>query len=246
VQQEQKESGTIEINKATLWMIIAGVFFLALIASIFTQGFGIKDNQVTGVAVAPSLNPGAAPSGIPTGIANVDAAELVDDDPVLGKKDAPLTIVEFSDFQCPFCARFREQTLDQLKKEYIDTGKVRFVYRDFPLSSIHPYAEKAAEAAECADEQGKYWEYHDKLFENQQALDVVSLKKYAAELKLDAGKFADCLDSGKYEDEVAKDLADGSKVGITGTPGFIIGKRSLSGAQPFSNFKAAIDAELVG
>ena len=244
MQQEQKDSGTVEISKASLWMIIAGVFFLAFVVSIFTSGFGIVKDSPTGVAVGNNPAPLQPPSGIPTGVANVDAAEFADDDPVLGDKNAELTIVEFSDYQCPFCARFREQTLDQLKKEYIDTGKVRFVYRDFPLSSIHPYAQKAAEASECADEQGKFWEYHDKLFENQQALDVASLKNYAAGLKLDAGKFAECLDSGRYADETAKDLADGSRAGVTGTPAFIIGSRQLSGAQPFSNFKAAIDAEL--
>jgi len=242
--EEERKDGTIEINKSTLWMIVSIFLGILLVISLFTEGFGIgKDDGPTGFVAQPSPSPAAAPAGIPTGIINVNAAELVDDDPFIGNKNAELTIVEWSDFQCPFCARFREQTFDAIKKDYIDTGKVKFVYRDFPLS-FHENAENSAIAAECADEQGKFWEYHDRLFKNQQALDVASLKKYAGELKLDSGKFDKCLDSGKYKDEVNKDLADGSQAGIDGTPGFIIGSRQLSGAQPYASFKAAIDAEL--
>jgi len=168
-----------------------------------------------------------------------------DDDPFLGKENAPVVIVEFSDFQCPFCKRFRDQTFEKIKSEYIDTGKVKFVYRDFPLTSIHPYAWKAAEAAQCAHEQGKFWKYHDKLFENQQNLDVESLKKYAAELELNTSKLNSCLDSGKYEEEVRKDLEDGTKAGVTGTQAFFVNGRMISGAQEFSVFKGIIDS-LVG
>ncbi len=168
----------------------------------------------------------------------------VDDDPVLGDKNAPVIILEFSDFQCPYCGRFESQAFDQIKKDYIDTGKVKFVYRDFPLNSIHPYAQKAAEASECADEQGKYWEYHDKLFENQQALTVEDLKEYAKELKLSIDKFNDCLDSDAMVEEVQKDLSEGESYGVTGTPAFFINGLLLEGAQPFENFKKIIDEEL--
>lgn len=174
---------------------------------------------------------------------NIDMALLEDDDPVLGAADAPVTIVEFSDFQCPYCASFRTQTFEQIKSEYIDTGKVKFVYRDFPLD-FHSEAMPAAEAAECADEQGKFWEYHDKLFENQKSLGTNNYKKWAADLDLDTKKFNECLDSKKYKDEISKDIADGEDVGVTGTPAFIINGQLVSGTRPFSAFKQIIDQEL--
>src|SRR3989344_9399332 len=159
--QQQKKDDTIQLSKSTLWQIISGVLGVLLIISIFTNGFGFgSDNSPTGGTVANSGN--KIPS-VPTGPVDVSA----DDDPVLGEKNAKVTIIEFSDFQCPFCSRFRDQTFDQIKSKYIDTGKVKFVYRDFPLTQIHPMAQKGAEASECADEQGKFWEYHDLLFQKQ-------------------------------------------------------------------------------
>ena len=178
---------------------------------------------------------------------NVVAGVSVDDDPVIGSPDAPVTIIEFSDFQCPFCERFYTQTLPLIEENYVKTGKVKIVFRDFPLNSIHPQAQKASEAAECAYELGgndAFWKYHNKLFENQDALDVASLKKYAVEIGLDANKFNSCLDSGKKASEVAKDLADGEKAGVTGTPAFFINGRLVEGAQPYANFQKVIDEEL--
>ncbi len=166
-----------------------------------------------------------------------------DDDPFLGEDNAPVTIIEFSDYQCPFCKKFYDETEKQLIKDYVETGKVKFVYRDFPLDSIHPLARKAAEAAECADEQGKFWEYHDKLFETQK-LDEASLKQHAKDLGLDTEQFNSCLDSGKYKDEVQKDLDDGIKAGVTGTPTFFINGKKVVGAQPYSVIKQIIDDEL--
>jgi protein-disulfide isomerase len=115
------------------------------------------------------------------------------------------------------------------------------VYRDFPLTSIHQYAQKAAEASECADDQGKFWEYHDLLFANQSTLDVDSLKGYAAELDLDTATFNDCLDEGKQSSEVEKDSQDAQAAGVTGTPAFFINGQLVSGAQPFSVFQQVID-----
>ena len=166
----------------------------------------------------------------------------VDDDPSKGSDDAPVIMIEFSDFQCPFCARFWRDTLPQIEREYIETGKVKFVYRDYPLG-FHQYAQKAAEAAECADEQGKFWEYHDKLFETG-ALDIISLKQHAVELGLDTEKFNSCLDSGEMAAEVQKDFQDGQAAGVTGTPAFFINGQLVSGAQPFSVFKQVMDSEL--
>ncbi len=166
-----------------------------------------------------------------------------DDDPMLGDKDAPVIIVEFSDFECPFCKRFHDETLPKIKEQYIRTGKVRFVYRDFPLP-FHPDAQKTAEAAECADDQGQFWAYHDELFENQQALGTEKLKQYAQDLSLDMEEFNSCFDSGKHADEVKADLKDGANSGVSGTPTFFIGDELVSGAQPFSVFKTVIDAKL--
>ena len=185
--------------------------------------------------------------GVNEDIVEAEAVEVEFDeneDPVLVEKNAPVTIVEFSDFQCPFCERFASQTFDRIKTDYVDTGKVRFVYRDFPLEAIHNDARKSAEAAQCAHEQEKFWEYHDKLFENQDALSFDDLKEYAQDAGLDTDKFNDCLDNEKYKDEVQKDLDDGEKYGVTGTPAFFINGKLLSGAQPFENFKAVIETEL--
>ncbi len=166
----------------------------------------------------------------------------VDDDTVKGSPDAPVTIIEFSDFQCPFCTRFYQNTLPQIQQQYIDTGKVKFVYRDFPLS-FHQDAQKAAEAAECAGEQGKYFEMHDKLFDTE-ALDVTSLKQHAVDLGLDTDEFNDCLDNDEMAAEVQKDFQDGQQAGVSGTPAFFINGQLVSGAQPFSVFQQIIDQEL--
>jgi len=155
-----------------------------------------------------------------------------------------VTIVEFSDFQCPYCSRFFLEAYPQIKQEY--EGKVKFVYRDFPLTAIHPYAEKAAEAAGCASNQGKYWEYHDLLWIKQEALDVDSLKSYAADLGLDTDAFNGCLDSGAYASEIENDLTEGQSYGVESTPTFFINGQLVSGALPFASFKAVIDAALEG
>ncbi len=173
----------------------------------------------------------------------LDIEALADDDPQKGSKNAPVTIVEFSDYECPFCRRFFDQTLPLIDKNYIQDDKVKYVFRDFPLS-FHRNAQKAAEGAECADEQGKFWEYHDKLFENQDALSVGDLKLYAKDLGLDTTKFNDCLDSGEMASEVEKDFRDGSRYGVGGTPAFFINGTPLSGAQPYSVFERTIEQEL--
>lgn len=170
----------------------------------------------------------------------------VDDDPVNGSSNAPVTIVEFSDFQCPFCERFFTQTLPSIEENFIKTGKAKLVYRDFPLS-FHQYAEKAAEAADCANEQGKFWEYHDTLFQKQSEWTsggVDKLKEYAKNLNLDTNKFNTCLDSGKYANEIQKDLNDGSSYGVSGTPTFFINGIEVVGAQPYSAFEQVINQQL--
>ncbi len=160
--------------------------------------------------------------------------------PSKGDPKAPITIIEFSDFQCPFCSR-AEQVVDQVMAAY--PGKIRVVFRDFPLA-FHPNAQKAAEGALCAGDQGKYWEMHGKLFANQSALDVPALKTYAKDLGIDGDKFGKCLDGGTKAKEVEASMKAGSDVGVTGTPAFFINGQRLTGAQPIEKFKEIIDREL--
>ena len=174
-----------------------------------------------------------------------------DDDAFLGEENAPVTVIEFSDFQCPFCRSFFNDTLPKLKSEYIDKGLVRLVYRDFPLE-FHEMAQKYAEAAECAGDQGKFFEMHDKIFgeQAQEGEGTISgitnddVKKWAREIGLEGSDFDQCLDSDKFAEEVQKDFSDGSTAGVKGTPTFFINGTPLEGAQPFESFKAVIDAEL--
>ncbi|MDH7488785.1 MAG: DsbA family protein [Anaerolineae bacterium] len=167
----------------------------------------------------------------------------LDDDPVKGSPDAPVTIVEFSEFQCPYCGYYSREVFPKIDEAYIKTGKVKYVFRDFPLS-FHSNAQKAAEAAGCAGQQGKFWEYHDVLFAHQDALDIPSLKQYAADLGLDTAQFDACLDSGTMAKEVAGDAADGQTYGVSGTPAFFVNGIRLNGAQPFEAFQELIEEEL--
>jgi len=171
----------------------------------------------------------------------------------IGDNDAPVTIVEFADYQCPFCRHFHTTAFGDLKKNYIDTGKVRFVSRDFPLD-FHPFAMKAAVASLCAADQGKYWEMRDALISNSADLSPEALQKYAQGLSLDMNSFRTCLDSGKHKSEIQKDQADAAALGISGTPTFVLGRTSgdklnglvLSGTQPYSTFDSAIQQALKG
>lgn len=185
---------------------------------------------------------------------------LLDDDAVLGDPDAPVTLIEFSDYECPFCKQHFTNTYAQLKTEYIDTGKVKMIFRDFPLSFHDPLATKQAIAANCAREQGDdatYYEFHDAVFtktsSNGSGMTVDDLYAIAADMGLDAASFKECVDTDKYKDEVTKDIADGTASGASATPSFFVGKTDgdekisgtpLIGAQPFSAFKTLIDQNL--
>lgn len=172
----------------------------------------------------------------------VDVSKIVTDaDPSRGPKNAKVTLVEFSDYECPFCGRFYEEALPVLLKEYGD--KVRFVWKDFPLP-MHSNAPKASEAAHCAGEQGKYWEYHDVLFQNQRALSIEALGDYAKRLSLDAEDFNTCLNSGKFAKKIKDDMNLGRSLGINGTPSFFVNGERIVGAQPVEEFKRRIDAIL--
>lgn len=237
----------IRLNKTHLLLaVIAALFY---VGGFFTHAW-ISAETPQAVAQPTAVQPSTAPYQdvqAPQAPATPERLNVsADDDPSIGPADAPVTIIEFSDYQCPFCKRFRDQTLDQLLKTY--EGKVRFVYRDFPLNGIHAAAQQAAEAAECADDQGQFWAMHDVIFNNQSALAKASgtdlFKVYAAKLKLDIEKFSACLDSGKYASEVQHDLEDGIAYGVTGTPAFFINGQLISGAVPLATLAEVIEKAL--
>lgn len=201
----------------------------------------------------PKTNPSAKGTGAANKSLEQNAgSNLADDGPFLGSPEAPVAMVEFSDFQCPFCRRFFKETLPQIKEKYVKTGKVKFVYRDFPLVQIHNMAQKYAEAGECANEEGKFWQMHDKIFEEQEKLGqgtvtgitAADVKKWAREIGLDGQRFDQCLDSGKYAQEVGKDYNDGVAAGVSGTPGTFVNGRLVQGAVPYTQFEQIIEEEL--
>jgi len=172
-----------------------------------------------------------------------------------GPSNAPINIVEFSDYQCPYCIRFFRDTMPLIEQEYINTGKVKYVFRNLPLESIHPFAVKAAEAADCAGEQGKFWQMHRRLFSNQEALGPADLQLHAQSIGLDLTRFNQCLSGGSHAPAIRKGAEEAFSAGIQGTPAFVIGVRNekdpsdpnikvvsiISGAQPYSVFQAAIN-----
>ena len=162
-------------------------------------------------------------------------------EPFKGSEKAPVTIVKFEDFQCPFCKQV-QPTFDELLSRY--NGKVRLVHKDLPLESLHAQARQAAEAARCAHEQGKFWEYHDKLYANSPKASADDLKSYAKDVGLNVDSFDRCFASGKYKAVVQQDLNEGAQLGLTGTPTFFINGREISGNQPLEAFEAIIDEEL--
>jgi protein-disulfide isomerase len=168
-------------------------------------------------------------------------AVAVGNDPARGPADAPITIVEFSDFQCPYCSR-ATATLKKLDAAY--PGKIRVVFRDFPLVQIHPRAARAAEAAACANEQGKFWAMHDTMFDHQDKLGDADLEQSAAALGLDAAAFSQCLDSGRHTAQWKKDTSEGERYGVSSTPAFFVNGRLIVGAQPYETFARIVDEEL--
>jgi protein-disulfide isomerase len=222
-------------------------FYVAVALLIgFGSGAGAAGLFVGRSAGSGQVGVADAAAGAPT--AGSPQAELprievtTEGRPAWGPEDAAVTIVEFTDYQCPFCAQHASITYPALKEGY--EGTVRYVVRNFPMSSLHPWAQKAAEAAECAHDQGAFWEYHDRLFAHQTELDVESLKRHAAELGLDGGVFEECLDSGGKAGIVRKDLQDGVGYGVRGTPTFFVNGRALVGAQPLAVFESFVESAL--
>lgn len=222
-------------NRILIVVLIIAAFFLGSL----TNKVSSTQKPITETTQIPDIQPTAQPSKT-----DVDDGHL----PVLGNKDAKVTLVEFSDFQCLYCRRLWKDTLPQLKKEYIDTGKIKFTYRHFPLPALHPQAQITAEASECANEQNKFWEFHDKAFEEQakQGEGTISYTKddiisWAQTIELDMSQFNSCLDSGKYTKNVQEDIDAGTKAGVSGTPAIFVNGQLIVGAQPFESFKATID-----
>lgn len=253
----------ITLKKSTYKKLLGGLVIVLGIAA-FASGYSIAtftyDDSITkeelkeilaDIKSQPQPNIIQAPTQPPP----IQQISL-DDDPWIGNADASIIVVEFSDFQCPFCSRFFHDTMSQIKQDYVESGKVKFVFRDLPLESIHPNAMPAHIAAECADSQNKFWDYHDLLFERQvewQRLANTEINQkliaYANELGLDSPKFTSCLSDQSVQDEVRKDAMDAAKYGASGTPTFFIGNQKdgftkLVGAQPFGSFQVLIDKKL--
>ncbi len=234
-------------SKMITAVVIAAILIAGSLVFLGVQMGGSGSGSVLDADIEKSIEAYVAKQEAEANKPQVVSGDYSDDDAFLGDPNAPVTIVEFSDFQCPYCERFFDDTFEQIKEAYIDTGKVKFVYRDYPLSS-HEGAYPAALAAECAGDQDSYFEMHDAIFENQSVLSGDSVNEELATLAknidLNMNEFEECYESDKYKDEIFADMADGQKAGITGTPGFIINGQILSGAQPFENFKTIIEREL--
>ncbi|MCV0431555.1 DsbA family protein [Nitrosopumilus sp.] len=258
---EIENNEKVTVKKSTFNGLIIGIIVLVGIASFFAGSFttNLNSEQISDEDLEKALSKlelKLLQNQLPTKQEAAPVKISADNDPIIGDPNAPITIIEFSDFQCPFCARFHTQTLPTILEEYIDQGKVKLVFRDFPIQSIHPNALPASVAAECANEQGKFREMHDILFEKQnewnnlettQALNMFS--QYSTSLQLDEETFDSCLTSGKHIEEIKKDLDDGRNYGVSGTPGFFVGNDQigfveLKGAQPFESFKKIIEAQL--
>jgi len=251
MEHNEKFSMHLTAKQIFLAGVAAGVLVIAALGFVMVLAKGVDTSSwFSGSARVPSApSQPSAPTDPSLGGEQVgDVAPVSDQDHIRGDKNAEITLIEYSDYQCPFCSRFHP-TLVQLMNEY--KGKVRWVFRHFPLSSIHPDAQKAAEAAECASEQGKFWEMTDKMFEKQAAgLSVAQLGPLAQEAGVkDIKKFNDCVSSGRMAARVASDLASGEAAGVTGTPGSIVlgpngEKELIPGALPYESVKQLVDSML--
>ena len=259
--ESNQENKNVTIKKGTFNGLIIGIIVTVAFAAFFAGSYISEQNsnQLTQKdlddAIA-KLELKMMQQRLPTSQPQLPVKISADNDPIIGNPEAPITIIEFSDFQCPFCARFHVQTLPSLIDEYIEQGKVKLVFRDFPIQNIHPNALPAAVSAECANDQGKFKDMHDLLFDNQKQWSnletssaLSTFVQYASDLQLDQEEFTSCLTEGKHIDEIRKDLEDGRNYGVTGTPGFFVGNDNigyveLKGAQPFESFKKIIDSQL--
>lgn len=241
-------SAVIVVSRVTFnYVVIAIVFFAlgsilsgAAVSALFNansvENQALITSAAKAVAESSSVN-GQEVTGLVQG--NTYTVSM-DNDPIRGAADAPITIIEFSDFHCAFCGRFAAETLDPLLKNY--AGKIRLVYRDYPFQTSGSLV--AALAGQCMNDQGKFWEFHDMTFKNQANLTREQFIADAQELGIDVATFTTCLDSQKYMDKVRKDVTDAQNLGVNGTPAFFVNGRFISGAQPYTFFASYIDEEL--
>lgn len=264
---EQKENNYLTVripkyNKTQLFLTVTLMVASFLIGSLWTKMQYLEKSQTLTKGSTANAQ-GSAQQVSPQQAPPEDTSPKqvsVDDDPVIGNANAPVTMIDFSDYECPFCKRYFDDAFTQIKKDYIDTGKVKYVYRDLPLSFHDPMATLEAVAANCAREQGDdttYYQYHDEIFKrtksNGNGLTKDDLSTIATDLELNIDTFTTCVGDEKNKEEVQKDLADATKVGASGTPTFFIGKSTsngvitgtkIVGAQPYSAFQAEIDKQL--
>jgi protein-disulfide isomerase len=223
-------------------LLVAGVALVWAIAAFATQGSrGAATPPPALPTVAPTAKPVTQPAGTPLPVTRVDRAK--------GSPTAKVTMFEYSDFQCPYCAAFVAETYPKLDEAYIKTGKVRLIFRALPLVNLHPQAQKAMETAECAGDQGQFWEMHDLLFGQQvawagKANAVEVFKGFAKTLHLDEASFGQCLDGGKYAGLTAINSAEAQSFGIQGTPAFLVGKQLIPGAYPLDTYVKVNEQEL--
>lgn len=224
------------------------ILYTLLLVAVFLVGYLVATVQsLKKPAAAPTTGTAAAPQAAgqaqdPNKKYDVNLGHL----PAQGKENAKVTLIEFSDFECPFCGKFYSETLPQITKEYIDTGKVKLYYRHYPLS-FHPKATPLALASECANDQGAFWKIHDKIFDNTSTISTITddqIKQWGVDLGLDTNSFNKCYDNKTHQSKIDEDFAAGGAVGVSGTPTFFINGKQLIGAQPFDSFKAIIDQEL--
>ncbi len=241
---------TFTFKRSHFYSVLVPVAFV-LGLSVGYLFWGRSETAPQAAPAAQVQEPASSAEGAVAAVPTQAAAEgprrydiPVDDDPVLGPDDAPITIVEFSDYECPYCQRFHVETFARLIDAY--PGQIRFVYRDFPLNQIHPNAIPAAEAANCAREQGAFWEYHDLLFTGSEGLGQEAYLSYALRLGLDQEAFAACIEARTYQEEVQADFDFAARLGVRSTPTFFINGLPLIGAQPFDVFKQVLDQELAG
>jgi len=229
--------------------LVSGIAIIALIGFVFllvernNNGMEKAENGGAPVAAVQPTQPTQPTAAAQPTAPSAPIPEVTSADHIRGNKDAAVTLVEYSDFQCPYCLRFTP-TVEKALQEF--PNDVRLVYRHFPLNSIHPNAQKSAEASECASEQWKFWEMHDKIFEQNAAnnMSVAEWKQLASDMGLDTAKFNDCLDSDKYASLVQQNAAGGQAAGVRGTPATFVNGQLVSGAVPYEQLKAVIQSKL--
>ena len=244
--QTQSRKGGFMNGGAMMTALFLTAFFLSSFSfGVYYERSLAKDEAIEAItkkldtlALAPSAGGGSNVLGLQDGV-KIEEQIPIDDKRARGNPNAKVTIIEYSDYECPFCKSFYDNAYKEIVQKYVDSGQVRIAFKDYPLA-FHPNAQSAAEASSCAAEQVKFWEIHDRMFENQKALSVDNYKKWAGELSLDTGKFNTCVDNKVYATAVAEDMEEATRIGVQGTPMFIINGEVLIGAQPMAAFENVI------